>query len=340
MSNPQQEQFLKHVSAEKVISLVIIMTCVLAVIAVVCAALGPHLSFDYSFDKIFSWKSDNQIIFGERIPRVLCAIIAGGALALAGLIYQGLLRNPLADPFILGVSGGAAFGAVLAIFIGGPLGYILRPVFGFGGAVGAMALVYAFSSKKGRVGVYTLILSGVIVNSLFSAMILFTINFLKAESLQTYMYWMMGRLQPGENVLYIMAGVILPACVLVYFLGRKLNLLSMGEDDAAALGVDVEKTKKFAFVLASLITGVVVSFTGAIGFVGLIVPHAVRMTIGSDHRLLIPASFFSGAIFLVIADTIGRSFFSFNFPVGVITSFCGAPFFIWIMRRQQNRKLM
>lgn len=284
-------------------------------------------------------ESEAAIILKLRLPRMLAGLMVGGALSLSGAVLQALLRNPLADPFILGVSSGAALGAVLAI-LGGLsftfLGGYAIPGVAFLGALITIFLVYFLSRVEGRVPTTTMLLSGVIVNSFFSAIIMFLITATSNEKLHSVTFWLMGNLGfftfqiLGAIFLYLLLGGIL-----LFYLAKDLNLLSLGEERAAELGVEVEKLKKISFLLTSLLTGAVVSVSGLIGFVGLIIPHLVRLLWGPDHRFLIPASAILGGLFLVGADLIARTIIApGEIPVGVITALSGAPFFIYLLRRK------
>ena len=283
--------------------------------------------------------SDSSIILDLRLPRILSGALVGSALAMAGSVLQALLRNPLADPFVLGISSGAAVGAVLAILFGlGAtfLGAYAVPGSAFGGALFTLFLVYFIARVEGRAPTNTMLLAGVIVSSFFSAVIMFLISATSDEQIYNVTFWLMGNLEYmasqslGIIFLFLMAGggVLLA-------LARDFNLLALGEETAAELGVDVERVKKLAFIFASLITGAVVSVSGLIGFVGLIVPHVVRMIWGPDHRFLLPASALVGAMLMVVADTLARTVMApTEIPVGVVTAMGGAPFFVYLLRKK------
>ncbi len=287
-----------------------------------------------------NWSDRDELILMEwRLPRILIACVVGAGLALAGVVFQALLRNPLAEPYILGVSSGGSLGAVIAIIlgIGSIKGLSTLPFFAFLGALSTMFLVYSIARGGGRVPTHTLLLAGVIVNAFFSAIIMFLVSIVRAADTHKFLLWSMGNLTPVETKLTVVAMslVILGGLALCCY-ARAFNLFSLGEESAAQLGVEVERVKKIAFVLASLITGAAVSACGIIGFVGLIVPHIVRMTIGADHRILMPASALAGAAFLVAADTVARTITApAEIPVGVVTAICGGPFFIYLLRRKR-----
>lgn len=282
------------------------------------------------------------VVFQLRLPRILLGALAGMALAVAGVGFQALTRNPLADPGILGVAGGAALGAVIAQVAG--LGDSMLATVGislaaFLGALGAASVVYLVASVGGRLPVPTLLLAGVIVGLFASAAITLLMSLVDFVRLGGILHWLMGGLATlgYQPVLVVAAGCGL-GLALIYAQARALNLLALGEEVALQLGVEAERVKRLVFVAASLLTGVVVAHTGPIGFVGLIVPHAVRLAIGSDNRILIPAAAGVGAAFLVLADTLARMVIRpAELPVGVITAFCGAPFFVYLLRTRFRR---
>jgi iron complex transport system permease protein len=279
--------------------------------------------------------TDETILFSIRLPRIVFAGIVGGALAAAGVVFQGLLRNPLADPYILGISSGAAVGALGVLLLG--IGF--APVISgsaFLGALFTIFLVYGIARTKTELHSTTLLLSGVIVNAFFSAVIMFLIATASDRSLHNAMFWLMGDLSLAGWREILLAGLFLIFGFSVIFIyARHLNLIAVSEETAKQLGVHVEQTKIILLLAASLITGVAVSVSGIIGFVGLIVPHMMRMLLGSDHRLLLPASVLFGSAFLIVTDTFARTLIApAELPVGVITALCGAPYFIYLLRRR------
>jgi iron complex transport system permease protein len=292
---------------------------------------------------------DMTILLLYHLPRVLVAALVGAALAVCGAVFQGILRNPLADPFILGISGGGTVGAVLAVATGANvaiLGFSTVPVFAFVGALGALALVLAFSRMRGTVATHNLILAGVVLNAIFSAAILFLMTIMTVSDWRQIYQWLMGSLYNANNLSLWQIGaasVIVVICAAVLFTAAKsLNLFALGEETAVQMGVRAERTRLACLVLTAILTGVAVSITGPIGFVGLIVPHIMRLIVGPDHRLLLPASFFGGAIFLVAADGIARSVLPATglalseLPVGVVTALCGGPFFLWLLKARSR----
>lgn len=277
------------------------------------------------------------VVLGLRLPRVLLAALAGAGLAAAGVGFQALTRNPLADPAVLGVASGAALGAVVGQIAG--LEGSLLAAFGlsavaFVGALAAATVVYVIASVGGRLPIQTLLLAGVIVGLFFSAAITLIISLVDFARVGGILHWLMGSLGAlGYRPVLVMAVGCAVGVGALYTQARALNVLALGEESALQLGVEAEHVKRVIFVAASLLTGVVVAHTGPIGFVGLIVPHAVRLVVGSDNRLLIPAATAAGASFLVLADTLARVVVRpAELPVGVITAFCGAPFFIYLLR--------
>lgn len=277
-----------------------------------------------------------EILVRVRIPRILLAAMVGAALAASGVIFQALLRNPLADPYILGVSSGAGLGAMLAV-IGGVSwtlgGRSPIALFAFIGALGTVWLVWGIGRVTGKYQVTGLLLAGVVVNAFFSAMIMFLISIAKSQQLYATLFWLMGNLTE-ENwfVLWVGSGCILTGIVALFFLGAPLNIISVGRQDARNIGVPVERVELSAFAISAFITAVAVSLSGLIGFVGLIVPHAVRLVFGPDHRQLLPLSSLGGAMFLVAADTVARIVVApAQLPVGVVTAMIGGPFFLLLL---------
>jgi iron complex transport system permease protein len=279
-----------------------------------------------------------------RLPRVLVAVLAGGALAVAGVAFQGLTRNPLAEPSILGVSSGAAFGVVVAQIFGlglSALDALGVATFAFAGALLAAALVYAIAAVPGGLSIQTLLLGGVIVGIFFTSAITVLISIVDFNRLGGVIHWLLGNLAPiPAGALGLFAVLALGGVGLVLRHARELNLLALGEEAAVQLGVDAESLKRRIFLAAALLTGTVVAFTGPIGFVGLVVPHALRGLLGQDNRLLVPTALLAGGIFLLAADTLARNLVApAELSVGVITSFCGAPFFVYLLRTRYRASL-
>ncbi len=286
---------------------------------------------------------DYEILIGVRIPRIILAALIGIALATAGAVLQAVLRNPLAEPYILGISSGAGLGVITAILSGLSFSFWAGStitLFAFAGSIFTVWLVWLIGYFAGRFHVTTLLLAGVVVNAFFSAVIMFLTSIAKSRQLRATILWLMGNItEKSADVLWFSGISILAGVFCLFTLAHKLNALSLGDNEAKGLGVNTTKTKMAAFALTAFITAVAVSLSGLIGFVGLIVPHAVRLIVGPDHRQLLPISALTGAIFLVIADTIARSIFGQEqLPVGVITAIAGGPFFL-ILLAKYSRKI-
>ncbi len=288
----------------------------------------------------FADNADAQIFFVARLPRVLAAALVGGSLAMAGAVFQALLRNPLATPDTLGVSSGAALGAMLAIAFHFDFrvgGFSSVSLSSFAGSLGALGIVYMLATARRRgLSTTVLLLAGVTMTAFFSALILF-VQYLTdfADTFRT-VRWLMGMLDVGSYTPLLGAlPVIVVAFGMVATLPRPLDLISLGADAAAARGVDVQRAERLALVSASLATGAAVSISGPIAFVGLVVPHVVRLIVGSDHRLVLPASALFGASFLIGCDLVARTLFSpIELPVGIVTAIIGGPFFLWLLVRR------
>jgi iron complex transport system permease protein len=269
-----------------------------------------------------------------RLPRVLLAMLVGAALAVSGTALQALLRNPLADPYVLGISSGAALGAIIALWVGGRLA-AASPLVAFAGALVTMAWVYLLGRRAGRLASYTLVLAGVITASFLSAVILFVLTLLSTRDVRGIAFWLMGDLSVvTETQLRILLPVVVLGILTLYTFAKDLNVLLLGEEEAAHLGVNVVRVQTAVYVLASLLTGVAVSVSGAIGYLGLLVPHLGRMVVGNDHRTLLPTAALGGAIVLTLSDTLARTVVApAELPVGAVTALAGAPVFIYLLRR-------
>ncbi|HYA63050.1 MAG TPA: iron ABC transporter permease [Candidatus Sulfotelmatobacter sp.] len=284
-----------------------------------------------------------MIVVDIRLPRILLAIVVGASLSVAGASFQALLRNPLADPYVLGVSSGAAVGSILALILENQLSLspelagLLTPFGAFLGAAITIAAVYILGRRDGQIDSTTLLLGGVITASFLSAIIMLLMSTLSGSNLRGASYWLMGSLSslPPKSLLYLVGIGFLLAAGVIYTTASDLNLLLSGEQEAMHLGVDVPRVRIVVYLAASILTGLAVSVSGAIGYVGLLVPHAMRLIFGSDHRMLLPASALGGAIALVIADTIARTIVApSELSVGAVTALAGAPFFIYLLRRR------
>jgi len=285
---------------------------------------------------------DYEIFFGVRLPRVMLAAMVGAALAGAGVILQAILRNPLADPFILGISSGAGFGAVIAIIAGFSFSFMGGSpimVFALGGALGTVWLVWTIGRFTAKSEVTSLLLAGVVVNAFFSAMIMFLTSIAKSEQMQEMMFWLMGNISEISIPVILVSMVVVAAGLAVLWsICHELNVLSFGESQAMNLGIDPGRVRLVAFAAAAIITAAAVSLSGLIGFVGLIVPHGVRLVLGPDHRQLLPISAIIGAAFLILADTVARTIVApAQLPVGVITALAGGPFFLVLLARYTRK---
>ena len=278
-----------------------------------------------------------DIVLGLRLPRVLLGVFVGGGLAIAGATFQALLRNPLAEPYILGISGGASVGAVLVLALGlATAASWTLPLAAFAGAIVAIVMVFGVATATGRaMDVRVLLLAGVVVAAFFSAVIALILSVSPARTIQSAVLWIMGSLAAASwRSVVLAAAYTVPASVVLLTMARSLNLMAIGEETAYYLGADVEKVKRGALLIAALITASGVAVAGVIGFVGLVVPHAVRLLVGSDHRVLLPLSFLAGGVFLTLADLAARlALAPVEIPIGVVTAFVGVPFFLLLLRR-------
>lgn len=274
-----------------------------------------------------------------RIPRLLLAIAVGGGLSLSGAILQGIYRNPLVEPYTLGISGGAALGVSIAIFFGFVnLSYVVLPLFGFAGAMLTLFLVYFLSLKREGLNMNSMLLIGVMISFVASSAMMFLMSVTSPDNLQSIVFWVMGSLDE-TNMLLIRIALFssLAGLTLTYFFSPTLNALRLGEVKAKHLGINTKITIKILFLIASLLTGIAVSVAGVIGFVGLVIPHLVRLIIGNDYRMIIGSSFIGGSIFLIVCDAIARTVISPNeLPIGVITGFAGGLVFIAVLSRSRS----
>lgn len=280
-----------------------------------------------------------MVLFKIRIPRLLLAIGVGGALSLSGAILQGIYRNPLVEPYTLGISGGAALGVAIAIVFGlNTLSFLTLPVFGFLGALVTLFLVYFLSIKRGGLSINSMLLIGVMVSFVASSAMMFLMSITTPDNLQNIVFWVMGSLDESNNMLINVSFYsAIAGLLLTYFFAQPLNALRLGEVKAKHLGINTNVTVKLLFFVASLLTGIAVSVAGVIGFVGLVIPHLVRLVIGNDYRILIAGSFLGGSIFLILCDTIARTIISPNeLPIGVITGFAGGLVFIVVLSRSKS----
>jgi iron complex transport system permease protein len=291
-----------------------------------------------------TWQpQDEVIVFDVRLPRVVAAALIGMALGTAGAIFQGLLRNPLADPFLLGTSGGASLGAIIGILLATPLdllGFGVVPLASFVGALLSTGLVYRLARLGGRTPVVPLLLAGFAVSTVlnyFVSLLLILNDRLQLDAARIYA-WLLGGVAVSEwSQLAVAAPTVVVAAVVATALAPSLNALALGDETAESLGVAVEREKAVAIVVGSLLTGLAVTLGGLIGFVGLVVPHVVRLATGPDHRLLLPASALAGGSFVIVADLLARSLLApTELPVGILTAFLGGPYFLYLLRRSRR----
>ena len=284
----------------------------------------------------------HTILYQIRLPRIVMAISVGGSLGLTGAILQGIFRNPLVEPYTLGISGGAAFGVSLAIVAGLQLSvsaYSL-PLAGFAGALASIFLVFSLSINKGQANITRMLLVGVMVSFIASSSMMFMMSITTSDNLHGIIFWTMGSLdEPKSELIKLVFFSSLAGLALSYLFARPLNALRLGEAQARHLGINTVVTIRLLFVIASLLTGVCVSVAGIIGFVGLIIPHIIRSIIGSDYRVVLLGSFLGGSVFLVISDILARTIISPNeLPIGVITGMVGGLVFILILKRMKAKR--
>jgi iron complex transport system permease protein len=335
---------MKHLTRKKSLAVFTILLLLLASLFILCPLVG-QVKLDLT--QVFARTPGDPssfIFFNLRLPRLLLAALVGASLAASGVVFQALLRNPLASPFTLGVASGGSLGAVVAIRLGLPFtvfGLTSLPAFSFLGALIAVGIVFLIARRKQSLSTATLLLAGVTAAFFFSALILLVYYFSDFTQTGQMIRWMMG----GMDVVNYSAPLsLLPFFIvgvsLLLSVARDLNLISTGDEAARTRGVNTERVKLTSYLAASLITGAAVSMSGPISFVGLIVPHALRMIVGPDHRLLLPASLLAGAAFLMLCDTLSRSILpGSEIPVGVLTACLGGPFFVWILRSRGKRLL-
>lgn len=279
-------------------------------------------------------KSQSAILFDIRLPRVLLGAAVGASLAVAGAALQSLLRNPLAEPYLLGVSNGAALGTMLAFVFFSQTDFA-RPIFAILGASLATIAVYQMAKSRAGMNTERLVLSGVIVTTFLSSILVLLTTLLDTTKLRSFTFWLLGDLSQATTNGYILTGIaVILGTVLLSSQAKALNLMMIGERDALDFGVEVRRVRLIVFATASALVGISVAASGSVGYVGLIVPHLIRLSVSSDNRLVVPFSAISGAIFVVFADTIARTAIApRELPVGAITALIGAPMFIWLLRR-------
>jgi iron complex transport system permease protein len=321
--------------------LVAVLAAVAAAAAFVgSAGIGPADVLAALTGDVPADSTPSVVVWTLRLPRIAAAVVAGAALAVAGVGFQALTRNPLAEPSVLGVSSGAAFGVVVGQLVGGGGGTLdsLRlTLFGFAGALVAGLAVYLIAAVDGEGAVQTLLLAGVIVGIFFASAITVLTSLVDVDRLGGIVHWLLGNVSPvPPGPLAAFAGVAALGAWLILAQARPLNALALGEEAALQLGVDAASVRRAVFAGAALLTASVVAFAGPIGFVGLVVPHVLRLVLGPDNRVLAPAALAAGGIFLLVADTLARNLIApAELSVGVITSFCGAPVFVYLLRTRR-----
>ena len=340
---------MKHSAATRAgLAVALLLPLVAAALAAGLATGAGELSLRAALN---GQEPDATVLFRLRVPRVLLAAEVGAALSVAGVALQALLRNPLADPFVFGLSGGAAVGTAIVVAASGTavgaaafsaasfVGLLPAQLAAVAGALSAALFVFALGRSRGQLEPTRALLVGVVFNSFASAVVLSMESILQPDQTQAVLLWLSGTL--GYEAMPLLAGagiaLLVPALVLIALAGR-LNLLALGDEGAAALGVDVSRTRLLAFFAASAAVGIAVAFTGLVGFVGLVVPHAVRLVVGPDHRVVLPASALGGAAFLVLADALARVLFrglGAEPPVGAVTAIIGAPLFVMLLRSRR-----
>jgi len=333
-------------TGKRLIGRVAFSVMLLAAVMFVCSLTGAEsVSLKKAFGSVSTTGAinpDYEIFMQVRVPRIVLAAIVGAALACSGVVFQGLLRNPLADPYILGISSGAGLGAVIAVISG--FNWMLWgrspiAVFAFLGALGTVWLVWLIGRLAGRSNVTSLLLAGVVVNAFFSAIIMFLTSIARSDQIFSTIFWLMGNITEEEwFILWLSGGCVITGVIALFYISPQLNVISFGQDDARSMGINTPAVQTIAFAVAAAITAVAVSLSGLIGFVGLIVPHGVRLVFGPDHRQLLPVSAIVGAIFLVACDTAARIVVApAQLPVGVVTAIVGGPFFLVLLIRHTRK---
>jgi iron complex transport system permease protein len=331
-----------HLTRARMVIVLVSLAVVMLAVAIVAAAFGSvHINLVRAMTVAAS--PDRAILFGARLPRILMGAIVGAVLAVVGAALQALVRNPLAEGGILGISGGGAFGAIVALVVFSHIGGIEAavPLSAFAASLLSTLAVYRLAQLEGRLEPFTLLLVGVIFNAFWGAAIMLVNSVVNFYYTHSIIFWLMGSFEaPSWRETAMVAALGLAGCAILIAHARDMNLLSLGEDEAAELGVEVDRVRRTIFVVTSVMIGAAVSVSGIISFVGLIVPHMVRLALGADHRLLLPASILGGAAFTVAADLVARVVIApSELPVGAITALCGGPFFIYVLRREGRKSL-
>lgn len=330
----------KYPTERKLIVYSIILFLILLFVSFISLSYGEYYISLFNIFSIFFSHEGNEIertiLIDLRLPRVITAIVVGASLSIVGSVFQSLLKNPLAEPYILGVSSGGALGAVFAFSIG--ITSISISAFSFAGSVGAFFIVYLFGRRFGEIDPTSILLVGVMLNAFTSALILFILTFVD-QSFRVALFWLMGSLSfvTLDKSIFMLIIFIVVASNFV-LLSYQYNLISISEENAKQYGVNTKLLKNLSFIMGSFLIGVIVAFVGIIGFVGLVIPHICRLIFGFDNRFVIPLSIFVGGIFLVLADLISRTIFSpIELPIGIITAIIGAPIFIFLLKQRSSK---
>jgi len=317
---------------------ILILSFILLITSLICLSIGSvKINIIEIFSILFTHQDNylSQIIFEIRLPRILYAIMVGGGLSIAGAVFQSLLMNPLAEPYILGISSGGTFGAILSFILG--LSFVGTQFLAFAGSLTVMLIVFILGRRFGELEPNVLLLSGIMVGAFFSAAILLMMTLMN-DSLRTAIFWLIGNLSLAEksNLIFVLPITILTSGILI-LLSNKFNVISLGSDYAKQLGINTKLLRNSSYIITSIMIGTLVSVSGIIGFVGLLIPHICRMIFGNDNRIVFTSSFFIGASYLTIADTIARTIISpAELPVGAITALIGAPVFIYLLKKRLN----
>ena len=335
MSTGRKKRLIRWVSW---IFILLIFVCVIGFLSL-CIGSGGFYFKKIIFAMPAKGTPEYTILFNIRLPRIILGFAVGGALSLAGVILQGMFRNPLVEPYTLGISGGAALGVALNIVFGiaKNFGVISMPLSGFLGASVVIVLLYSLNVRKRILKMHELLLCGVMISFICSSFIMLIMAISKTENLHGIVFWIMGSLEePNLSLVWVAVLTSVLGLIASYFFCFDLNALLLGEEETIHLGINVERTKRLLFIIASLLTGVSVSIAGIIGFVGLLVPHLVRMFIGNDYRILLIASFLLGGGFLILCDTLARTVIApLELPVGVITGILGGSLFIYTILKRK-----
>lgn len=320
--------------------LIILITLLFGVIIFSLCSGSVGITLTKIWETIIRGKDTTEysILFDIRLPRIILGFAIGGALSLTGVLLQGMFRNPLVEPYTLGISGGAAIGVCLNIVLGinRKIGILSLPLSGFLSAILIILLIYSLSIKKGVLKIEELLLCGVMISFICSSLIMLIMSACRSEDLHGIIFWVMGSLdEPNWMLIKLTLGMSVFGLIISYLFCFDLNALSLGEDEAIHLGINTERTKRLLFIIASLLVGFSVSVAGIIGFVGLVIPHYIRMIVGRDHRILLISSFLSGAGFLIFCDTLARIIIApMELPVGVITGVLGGILFVWTLTKK------